>query len=102
MTKRNNNQRPQNTTRKQARADMFDMLNAFMATPDIHAMSFANEVGELNVQRDMPFKTELRRMGFDTANAVSTTELEQPDDEYATMYSKRKNSNNARNGKAVD
>lgn len=80
MTKRNNNQQRQNTAHKQARADMWDMLNAFVATPDIHSMHFANEVGELIVAKvEQP--EQRKRMGFDCTYAVGGSEIDASDDD---------------------
>lgn len=76
---KHNNQRQQNTAQKQARADMWHMLNAFVTTPDIHAMHYANNVGELNITRAEHDTQQQRRIGFVT-DAVSNSEINAPDD----------------------
>ncbi len=83
MDKRNNqhhNQQRQNTARKQARADLWDMLKAFIATPDLQAMHFANEVGELNLQK-VERPEQRKRIGFDTTYAVGFSTDDEPNDE---------------------
>lgn len=94
---KNRRQQGQNNERKQARSDVWDMLNAFVTTPDISRMHFANSVGELDIvrtDRDKPTK----RIGF-TTDAIGTdygnaddtdddSDDEYSDDEYSDTIKK--------------
>lgn len=84
MTKRRNqhtNRPHPNTVQQQARADMWDMLNAFITTPDIYALQFTNKAGDLTIQRTECY-TPRKRMGFDThAVSIQTDEPEDYEDD---------------------
>ena len=80
MSKRNNNRQRQNTARKQARADLWDMVNAFVTTPEMQAIHFANEVGEINITR-AEREPQHKRIGFAITYAVGGNEIDTHDDE---------------------
>lgn len=81
MTKRHNqhpNQQRPNRSQQSARADMRDMLNAFITTPELKTLQFQNEVGAIVLDK-YGRDEQPKRMGFDT-RAVGS-ENDNPADE---------------------
>lgn len=75
----NNNQQRRNTAQRQARADLWDMVNAFVTTPDLQTLQFENSAGAI-VMTKAESDEQRKRIGFETTYAVSNSEINAPDD----------------------